>query len=783
LGRFKKGDVILDKYEVTRVLGKGGMGEVLATHNRTLDKLVALKFIHPSLEGNDDAVARFVHEGRTAAGIDNDHVARVFDVQMLDEVPFIVMEYLDGKDLAAVLEERGKLEFVETADLLLQACEGIHEAHAKGVVHRDLKPGNLFVTSRQGRPLVKVLDFGIAKSTAAPGVTATAGAAVFGSPRYMSPEQFVATRDVDVRTDVWSLGVILYELLTGKPPFPGEAVPEVYAAIHQGAYTPPSRYRPDIPPALEKLISDALAHNREKRLPNIEAFAAPLATLASPVGLASFHHIQRGGSEALAASDPSAAPDVAEASLDSMGRVAVSEETLPRRGGSTTDASIVPPRSKTEPPARRWPRYAALGVLAATAASAIVVPRYRHAAAAADPGLTTVDPPPTSSASAGSDPVPGDDTKSTGPSTADSAVVVSTDAGQAPPSTASTGAEHASAQGLGTVGAQGTPGGASACASGATAACEAACAAKRPGSCEKLADALFSGTGAPKDAARASSLYQTTCDGGSAVACNDLGIHYALADGVPKDALKALSLYRRACEMGSAKACVNAGAMHYQGSGVDKDYGLGVSFFQRACEKKEASGCNNVSIAYATGHYATPDTVTPNMPRSLEFADLACKMGLGAACIAAAQTRIAGKGVDKDVNGGIDQLKARCNNRDPNACDALAKLYTDGSGQDVPADPPLGHQYLEKACGFGSALSCAKLGVRGKIDTSRSDLAQGKATLQASCDKGDARSCGMMGELLTKGTAEERAKAAGLLRQGCDGGYAAACGRLGGGVQ
>jgi serine/threonine-protein kinase len=193
LETFKVGDVILDKYEVTRVLGKGGMGVVLAARRRELNDLVALKFLLPYLRDNPEISARFAEEARTGTRIINEHVARVYDVGNVDGVPFIVMEHLTGHDLSAAIRERGQLPIAESADLLLQACEGVNVAHALRVVHRDLKPGNLFVTTDlDGTPLVKVLDFGISKSIAPSDMSVTASTDVLGSPHYMSPEQFAS---------------------------------------------------------------------------------------------------------------------------------------------------------------------------------------------------------------------------------------------------------------------------------------------------------------------------------------------------------------------------------------------------------------------------------------------------------------------------------------------------------------------------------------------------------------------------------------------------------------
>jgi serine/threonine-protein kinase len=737
LETFKVGDVIGDKYEVTGVLGQGGMGVVLAARHRVLDRSVALKFLHPSLRGSAESSARFIQEARAGSRITNEHVARVYDVETVDGVPFMVMEHLTGKDLRAILEERGKLDYVESADLLLQACEGIHEAHAMGIVHRDLKPGNLFITTeRNGTPLVKVLDFGIAKSTAPSDISATAGAAVFGSPHYMSPEQFASTRNVDARTDVWSLGVILYELLTGRPPFPGGALPEVYAAVHAGTYTTPSRYRPDIPPALEKLISDALVQDPEKRLPSVEAFAAPLAPFATGVGRASYNRIQPLGSSPSAPSERTAPGDDFQTPPESVRRAPASEETSPGRVTSTTDASIVPPQSRTEPTPRRWRRYAVLGALAA-AASAIVVPRFSQTrATAAEPGIVaSAEPTPTSSASA----------------------------------------QSANAKALGASPAQ-VPASAGACASGATAACEAACAVNRSGSCLELAEALDKGVGAPKDIARAANLYQTACDSGSGVACNDLGVLYAGGDGVTRDALKAFSLYRKGCDNGSPTACVNLGAMQFEGNGVPKSEDLGTAFFLRGCEAGDASGCLNLSLAYGSGRGVPRDPT-----RAFAFADRACTAGNRAGCVQTALAKVSGSGVAKDVKGGISQLDGMCTKREVTACESLAKLYTVGIGADLPADPLRVRDYSKRACDVGSKSYCGADRLLGKTDSVQTTALQANGLFQTRCDGGNLVACGLLGEDLVvgTGTSADRDRGVALLKKACGGGVDRACKKLG----
>jgi serine/threonine-protein kinase len=290
---FQIGDVVAGKYEITRVLGQGGMGVVMAARHRELGELVALKFLRATSTESAESRARFAREARTASRIKNEHVARVYDAGTVDGVPFIVMEHLVGEDLARVLRRRGPLPGAEAVDLLLQACEAIAEAHNLGIVHRDLKPANLFVTTASdGTPFVKVLDFGISKSTSAVDASVTATAALLGSPLYMSPEQLASSRTVDARADVWSLGVILYELVAGRTPFAGESFATLAAAILRGTYAPVSELRADVPAPLEEAIAAALARESAGR-PTVAAFAARIAPSGSEAARASCQRIER----------------------------------------------------------------------------------------------------------------------------------------------------------------------------------------------------------------------------------------------------------------------------------------------------------------------------------------------------------------------------------------------------------------------------------------------------------------------------------------------------------
>jgi serine/threonine-protein kinase len=279
-----RGDVLAGKYEVDRVLGSGGMGMVVRAKHIQLGEMVAIKFLLPDF-GTVDRVARFEREARAAAKLKGDHVARVVDLGKLDNgAPYMVMEYLEGEDLDQRVRRRGPLPVAEAIDFMTQACEAMAEAHGLGIIHRDLKSSNLFVVNRpDGSERLKVLDFGIAKvvdsdlSGLEAGMTRTL--AVMGSPTYMSPEQMKSTRNVDARTDIWALGVILYELLTARVPFGGEGLAELYTSIASG--TPRRIARRDVPQGLEAVVLRCLEKSREKRFQDVAQVAKALAPFGS----------------------------------------------------------------------------------------------------------------------------------------------------------------------------------------------------------------------------------------------------------------------------------------------------------------------------------------------------------------------------------------------------------------------------------------------------------------------------------------------------------------------
>jgi serine/threonine-protein kinase len=338
---LQAGEILAGKFCVERIIATGGVGVVVAARHMQLGETVALKFLIPQADRDATDVARFVREAQSAVKLKNEHVARVLDVGSLDDgSPFMVMEYLEGSDLDQMLRTRGPLPITDAVDYVLQACEAIAEAHHLGIVHRDIKPSNFFLTRRtDGSPLIKVLDFGIAKARAElqQDLSLTKTRTVLGSPVYMSPEQIRSARSVDHRTDIWSLGVTIYELLTDQLPFDGDSITGVAAAVSTDPIAPIRALRPEIPACLAVVVEKCLEKKPVDRYQNIADFAAALVPYGSETARYSLTRIR--GALNLRAQDPNAEADtlvangggLAEAIATTVG-VALTARSEPRSG-------------------------------------------------------------------------------------------------------------------------------------------------------------------------------------------------------------------------------------------------------------------------------------------------------------------------------------------------------------------------------------------------------------------------------------------------------------------
>jgi tRNA A-37 threonylcarbamoyl transferase component Bud32 len=289
--KLARGDVVGGKYEVQDSLGRGGMGLVLSAVHQQLHERVALKFLTSSADRVPAARSRFMREARITAKLRGEHAARVSDFGTLDDgTPYMVMEYLDGIDLRMVLMGEQRLPVDLAVHYIVQACEGLAEAHALGIVHRDLKPSNLFLTKRpDGTDLIKIVDFGISKVRSAQDahdVELTAAGAVLGSPKYVAPEQLRDSGNVDARADVWSLGAILYEMLAGRPPFDGDSTASLcYLILSQEPPPPLFGEVEGVSEALERVVFRCLARDVTERTSDVAALIADLSEATGIDGL------------------------------------------------------------------------------------------------------------------------------------------------------------------------------------------------------------------------------------------------------------------------------------------------------------------------------------------------------------------------------------------------------------------------------------------------------------------------------------------------------------------
>jgi serine/threonine protein kinase len=279
-----EGVVVAGKFRVVRLLGAGGMGAVYEVEHELTKHRRALKLLFARRGESPSAVERFLREASAAGRIANAHIAETFDAGTLDSgETYLVMELLEGETFEHRRERLGRLDIVDLASLIRQACVGIQAAHDAGIVHRDLKPENLYVTTRDGAPFVKILDFGISKfdegRTGVIGVTAEG--TVMGTPFYMSPEQVVGDASIDLRTDVYSLGVILYECAAGRRPFEADTLSHLAVKIHEGKATPLGEHRPDLPPGFADVVAQAMAHDRTSRFGSARELGAALAPFAN----------------------------------------------------------------------------------------------------------------------------------------------------------------------------------------------------------------------------------------------------------------------------------------------------------------------------------------------------------------------------------------------------------------------------------------------------------------------------------------------------------------------
>ena len=397
------GSVIAGKYRVERVLGSGGMGVVVAASHVGLGQTVAIKFLLPREIGQPALARRLVREARAAAALKGNHVARVYDVDVLpDGTPYLVLEYLEGRTLSSLIAAQGPLSAQTTVDFALQACEALAEAHALGIVHRDLKPANLFLArGPAGRETLRVLDFGISKSVdrgqTEPNYTETDSHALVGSPPYVSPEQLMNPRAVDHRTDIWSLGITLYECLSGHPPFRGATL----AALWDAILREPAPRLPAVPTGLERAVLRCLEKQPSARFANVQELARELSPFGSQRTRASMEAVE--ALSMVRVAEPAFSPPSADPNATVVEDAAKTEEptmSSPESKLGSRLPPLVPVLALLALGLGGWYAFGSAGGAAAPAASsanarvASAVPAERSVASAGPAAATSKPDPP-----------------------------------------------------------------------------------------------------------------------------------------------------------------------------------------------------------------------------------------------------------------------------------------------------------------------------------------------------------------------------------------------------
>ncbi len=280
--RLAPGVIVAGKYRLEAALARGGMGSVWTARHVQLDAQVAIKFMDASFASSPTSRSRFEREAKASAAIRSPHVVNVTDYGYDAGSPYLVMELLRGEDLGARLQRERRMSIPFTANVVAQIAKGLRKAHEVGLVHRDLKPGNIYLARVDDEEVVKILDFGIAKDTASQAVgESTKTGEVVGSPHYMSPEQIRCVKDLDGRSDIWALGVITFRMLTGRLPFMGQEIGVVLAQVLADPIPVATQIAPDLPPALDHFFSRALARDRNVRFATVKEMADELSAIAS----------------------------------------------------------------------------------------------------------------------------------------------------------------------------------------------------------------------------------------------------------------------------------------------------------------------------------------------------------------------------------------------------------------------------------------------------------------------------------------------------------------------
>jgi TonB family protein len=801
------------RYEVAGLIGRGGSGVVYRARDPHIGRTVAIKLLNAA---DDVQRSRFEQEIRLLGTLNHTNIVGIYDCGMHGEQPFIVMEFVEGVTLAEYVSDQTKVPLLRTLQLVRALCSALDYAHNRGIVHRDIKPANLMI-DRDG--VLKVLDFGVARF----GEThATRTGAVIGTPSYMAPEQ-VAGRSVDKRTDIFAVGVVLYEILASVQAFPGKgkSVWEVMQAVLNEQPVALSLIVPTIDAELERIVRRAIEKDPSGRY-------ASLALLADDLAAVEARHVSPPPRrEELEATVFMRRPDVFEPPpRDSRADagVAARETTPPSRvdaGGAPrattpspsadvpTAVRATPPPTRadvagtprpTTPPTRAnvaaVPRPPTSRVRTYAIASIVVAALVVAAAGAIRMGGSRsrqADPPVTSTVSPAPTPAP--------PPVVEQAPPTAPADTPPPETAANTTASSAGAAGETRESARGRAAGAADSAAGAgqrgkrtpydqaigflspgkaanpakaVTLLQQACNDGDVRGCTDLGWMLENGNRIPKDEARAMALYARACDGGSGSGCDYLANMYRDGRGTAKDNARATTLYQRACEGGSSEGCNNLGVAYASGTSVPKDEAKAVALYARACDGGYAAGCANAGRFLQEGRGGAKDLV-----RARAAYQKACDGRHARACMDLGLMAVNGEGGDKDAARGVEVLQRSCDSGMGEGCLHLGRIYRDGRG--VPKDEQRSVSLLQRACDAGRALGCFDLGaaISNGQGAPKND-ALGLAAYRRACEGGLGDGCLVVGERYGRGSGVPRddAEAARWYKKGCDVGFGDACAAL-----
>ncbi len=818
------GAVLAGRFVLERELGQGANGVVWAALAGAQKVPVAVKLL--GARASQAAVLRFEREAAAMARLRHPSIARVYEAGALpDGRRFIVMERLEGWDLAAELARSGRLPLSRVALLVHQICGALEHAHAGGVIHRDLKPSNVFWVTAP-TPMVKVLDFGIAKLLDDEGLALTATGALVGTPHYMSPEQLVSPRGVDGRADLWSIGVLAYRALTGELPFTGETVGAIALSVHK-PFVPPSTRAP-LPAGMDAWFERALAPRRESRFSSPAELARTFVEVAArPVPTSVV---------------PPSAPLHVDPSLHAS---TASPAAFPVAGA---------PRARRRSVALL---VAVLVALAAAAGGAALLLRPRsHRSAAKKPAASTTTPN-------GAAPERGCSEGANG--AADLAACERDCASHVRESCFTLArvlsertAERDDSRALQLFRAlcdendgRGCGRAAELVARGRGTKRDLAEAVKLDGrgcdlgdgpSCNALGRALSSGAGIARDAVRAAQIHARGCDAGRLEECNSLGLLALLGAGTPKDPARAVALFERGCAAGVQAACSNLAVQLERGRAVPRDHDRAVRLVRGACASGFVPACANVTqfggvavgsdegkrafevldracadgepdaCQYLGWRYEGGEGVPQSDQKAAELFGFACDGGAQGGCVNLGQMLMGGRGVPFDAARATKLFEAACARGNGAGCENLGGAYEGGRG--VAADPkraadayllaceaemPIGcynlgvcftrgtgvaqdhgraHAYFELGCSLGAPQACtgdafSHLEGRGVVK----DEALAAKKLDEQCAAGNMMSCAWLGHLyaLGRGVPKDAAKAKTLYERACSSGDSAAC--------